>query len=116
MGTNKRNMEWLTRRRGDAEKREKREKREKINSIMRKRKNTEQTKRGTRPSVMVAREDGQEAHPQRACTDLTNYTSQAAAAFERRPFWLLFGPLQKVTSPHAVRIDGQSEVPSKREL
>ncbi len=48
---------------------------------------------------MAAREDGQEAHPQRACTNLTNYTDQAAAAFERWAFWLLFVPATKSNIP-----------------
>ncbi len=48
---------------------------------------------------MDAREDGQEAHPQRACTNETNYTNQAAAAFERWVFWLLFVPTTKSNIP-----------------
>jgi hypothetical protein len=46
---------------------------------------------------MDAREDGQDAHPERACTSLTNVTSQGTAPFERRLFWLLFWPVKKVT-------------------
>ena len=41
---------------------------------------------------MAAREDGQEAHPQRACADVTNCIRQAAAAFERWAFLVTFCP------------------------
>jgi hypothetical protein len=71
-----------------------------------------QTKRGTRPSAVDAREDGQEAHPQRACTGRTNSISQAAAAFERRLFWLLFVSVQKVTSPDTARIVHPQRIPA----
>jgi len=60
---------------------------------------------------LAAREDGQEAHPHRACTDWINRTNQAPAAFERRLFWLLFVPLQKVTPPDAVRIQATDGPP-----
>ncbi len=58
-----------------------------------------QIKRGTMPSVMAATEDGQEAHPQVACTNYIIETSQAPAAFERRLFWLLFVPTTKSNIP-----------------
>ncbi len=39
---------------------------------------------------MDAAEDGQDAHPQAACTDFANCTNQAAAASERRFFGYFF--------------------------
>ena len=57
-----------------------------------------QAERGTRPSALDAAEDGQEAHPQAACTDLTNAASQAPAAFERRFFGYFFA-VQKSNIP-----------------
>jgi hypothetical protein len=65
---------------------------------MRRRKKHLQTERGRKPSVMAAAEDGQEAHPQAACTSPSNSTSQAPAAFERRFFGYFFA-VQKSNVP-----------------
>ncbi len=53
---------------------------------------------------MAADEDGQEAHPQAACTDSSNDAYQASAASERGVFGYFLSQLQKVTFSNTVRI------------